>query len=234
MSVRSISVVILAALATSGCGSNFAEVGRAPSMSAIGEGLQTASYPIPGSAPAPMTRSYHSTWDDGRDYFRDPRANRIGDVITVLVSMDDKAKLDNKTDRSRESKTKFGFDYLVNFGSNSHNGKLDNNVGSTSSTKGDGKIDRTEELKVSVGAMVTRVLANGNLLISGAQEVRVNYEMRVLHVAGIVRPRDISRNNTIPYDKIAEARISYGGRGRLMEVQQPAWGQQIYDQIVPF
>ena len=224
----------LVALGTAGCGSNFAEIGIAPSMSAVGEGLQTSAYAIPGSAPPSRTKSFHSVWDDGTDLFRDPRARRVGDVITVLISMDDKAKLDNKSDRARESKTKFGFDYLLSFPSKSNNGKFDSNVGSTSSSKGEGKIDRTEEVKVSVGAMVTRVLANGNLLISGSQEVRVNYEMRVLQVAGIVRPRDISRTNTIPYDKISEARISYGGRGRIMEVQQPAWGHQIYDQIVPF
>jgi flagellar L-ring protein precursor FlgH len=224
----------LTALAFGGCGANFAEIGVAPSMSAVGEGLHTAAYTIPGSAPAPMAKSFHSAWNDGTDLFRDPRARRVGDVITVLISMDDKAKLDNKSDRARESKTKFGFDYLLSFPTRSTDGKFDSNVGSTSSSKGEGKIDRTEEVKVSVGAMVTRVLTNGNLLISGSQEVRVNYEMRVLQVAGIVRPRDISRGNTIPYDKISEARISYGGRGRIMEVQQPAWGHQIYDQIVPF
>jgi flagellar L-ring protein precursor FlgH len=224
----------LTALTVAGCGANFAEIGRAPSMSAVGQGLQTTAYAIPGTAPSPTAKSFHSVWDDRRDLYRDPRAQRVGDVITVLISMDDKAKLDNKTDRARESKTNFGFDYLLSLPSKSTDGKFDSNVGSTSSTKGEGKIDRTEEVKVSVAAMVTSVLANGNLLISGSQEVRVNFEMRVLQVAGIVRPRDISRNNTIPYDKVAEARISYGGRGRLMEVQQPGWGHQIYDQIVPF
>jgi flagellar L-ring protein precursor FlgH len=116
----------------------------------------------------------------------------------------------------------------------SSKGQADGNVNSQTSTKGAGKIDRTEEVKFSVAAVVIDTLPNGNFLISGSQEVRVNYEMRVLNVAGIVRPRDIGRNNTIAYDKVAEARISYGGRGRLMEVQQPAWGHQIYDRVGPF
>ena len=86
---------------------------------------------------------------------------------------------------------------------------------------------------MSVGAVVTDVLPNGNLIVSGSQEVRVNYELRVLNIAGIVRPRDISKENTIAYNKIAEARISYGGRGRIMEVQQPGFGQQIFDRFRP-
>jgi len=85
-----------------------------------------------------------------------------------------------------------------------------------------------------VAAIVNEVLPNGNVVISGSQEVRVNFEVRVLNIAGIVRPRDISPKNTISYDKIAEARVSYGGRGRLMEVQQPAYGQQLYDIVTPF
>ena len=107
-------------------------------------------------------------------------------------------------------------------------------MSSSSSSQGQGNIDRSEQIQVSVAAVVTRVLANGNLMISGTQEVRVNYELRVLTIAGIVRPSDIGAENTINYERIAEARISYGGRGRVSEVQQPAYGQQILDQVLPF
>src|SRR5262249_40519422 len=103
-----------------------------------------------------------------------------------------------------------------------------------SSTKGEGSIDRSEKLRLSVAAVVTEVLPNGFLMISGTQEIRVNYEVRVLTIAGIVNPLDVTGTKMIPYDKIAEARISYGGRGRLTEVQQPAWGQRVYDKITPF
>ena len=103
-----------------------------------------------------------------------------------------------------------------------------------STTHGQGNIDRSEQIQVSVAAVVTRVLPNGNLVISGSQEVRVNYELRQLTVAGIVNPLDISLNNSVAYDRIAEARIAYGGRGRSNDFQQPAWGQQIYDAVRPF
>jgi flagellar L-ring protein FlgH len=233
MTWKTYACLLLLPALTGGCGANLAEVGRPPSMSAIGDGVQPVAYSVPGVSPRRST-SYHSLWDANADLYRDPRATKAGDVITVVISMQDKAKLDNKTDRSRDSQTKAGFDYLSDLAIFQSKGAVNADVNSQSSTKGAGKIDRAEEIKLSIAAMVTEVLPNGNLLIGGSQEVRVNYEMRVLNVAGIVRPRDISRGNTISYEKIAEARISYGGRGRLMEVQQPGWGHQIYDQVGPF
>lgn len=215
-------------------GCALAELNQAPYMSPIGQGLQPEARAVPVERRARYAPGYGSLWDERRDLFRDPRATRIGDSLTVQISMNDKATLDNKTDRSRDSQVKFGAEYLADIFGWSGSGNADASVNSQTSTKGSGKIDRTEEVKFSVAAVVVDVLPNGNLLISGSQEVRVNYEMRILTVAGIVRPRDISRTNSIAYDKIAEARISYGGRGRLMEVQQPAWGHQIYDQITPF
>jgi flagellar L-ring protein FlgH len=213
---------------------SLAELNQAPYLSPIGQGLHAEARAVPVEPRSRYTAGYNSLWDERKDLYRDPRAARIGDLITVTISMNDKATLDNKTDRSRDSQTKFSSDYLVDMFGWSTKGQANGNVNSQTSTKGEGKIDRTEEVKFSVGAVVVDVLPNGNLLISGSQETRVNYELRILNVAGIVRPRDIGRNNTIPYDKIGEARISYGGRGRLMEVQQPAWGQQIYDQVGPF
>jgi flagellar L-ring protein precursor FlgH len=217
-----------------GCTNNIAELNQAPLMSPIGQGLQADAQGIPMERRGRFTAGRHSLWDERKDLYRDPRAMRIGDLLTVTISMNDKATLDNKTDRSRDSQTKFGADYLAEFLPWSKKGQFDANVTAQSSTKGAGKIDRTEEVKFSVAAVVVDLLPNGNLLISGSQEVRVNYELRVLNVGGIVRPLDITRNNTIAYEKVAEARISYGGRGRLMEVQQPALGHQIYDQVVPF
>jgi flagellar L-ring protein precursor FlgH len=221
-------------LVLSGCGTNLAELNQPPFMSPVGQGLQAEARAIPVEGRGRYAPGYQSLWDERKDLYRDPRAARVGDPITVTISMNDKATLDNKTDRSRDSQTKFSADYLVDLFGWSSKGQADGNVNSQTSTKGAGKIDRTEEVKFSVAAVVIDTLPNGNFLISGSQEVRVNYEMRVLNVAGIVRPRDIGRNNTIAYDKVAEARISYGGRGRLMEVQQPAWGHQIYDRVGPF
>jgi flagellar L-ring protein precursor FlgH len=227
-------MLIFSLMLLSGCAQDPSEVLRGPQLSPVGTGLRTQAYPIPVTPRVHTPVSFRSTWDDGTDLYRDPRARRVGDVVTVVISMQDKAKLDNKTDRSRDSQIKVGLDWLANIAGWQDTGQGNANLSTSSSTKGAGQIDRTEDIKLSVAAVVTDVLPNGNMMISGSQEFRVNAEMRVLNVGGIVRPRDISRGNTISYEKIAEARVSYGGRGRLTDVQQPGWGHRIYDAVAPF
>ena len=227
-------LLIISLMLLSGCAQDPSEVLRGPQLSPVGTGLRTQAYPIPVTPRVHTPVSFRSTWDDGTDLYRDPRARRVGDVVTVVISMQDKAKLDNKTDRSRDSQIKVGLDWLANIAGWQDTGQGNANLSTSSSTKGAGQIDRTEDIKLSVAAVVTDVLPNGNMMISGSQEFRVNAEMRVLNVGGIVRPRDISRGNTISYEKIAEARVSYGGRGRLTDVQQPGWGHRIYDAVAPF
>jgi flagellar L-ring protein precursor FlgH len=157
----------------------------------------------------------------------------------VIISINDRANLDNKTDRERVSKGIYGaggsFKTSSSTGAGA-GGDMDGSINTHSDTsaKGKGTIKRSEDISLQVAAIVTDTLPNGNMIIRGSQEVRVNNELRVLNVTGVVRPRDISGSNTISYDKIAEARISYGGRGRLSEVQQPPYGQQILDQVSPF
>ena len=170
--------------------------------------------------------------------YAEPRITHVGDIVTVIIAINDKATLGNSSGRSQTTKDGLAIDYGFNNGSasssSSQPAKIVGDLASTSSSQGQGSIDRSEQIQVSVAAVVTRVLPNGNLVISGSQEVRVNYELRQLTVAGIVRPSDVSLNNTIAYDHIAEARISYGGRGRQSDVQQPSWGQQVYDAVKPF
>jgi len=165
------------------------------------------------------------------NFYRDPRATRPGDVLTVMISINDRANLNNKSDVKRDSKMGLGlgggWGWLQGFGG-------DASANKSTSAKGDGKVERREDIRLSVAAIVSDILPNGNLIIRGSQEVRVNYEMRVLNISGVVRPRDIAGNNTIDYDKIAEARISYGGRGRLSEIQQPPYGQQLLNHVSPF
>ena len=148
--------------------------------------------------------------------------------------MDDKSKKKNSSDRTTTSKIGNGFDVTPGIGTTPFKMAPQLDIDSTSASTGVGNVDRSEKIAFSVAAVVTGVLPDGNMLVSGSQEMRVNDELRIINVAGVVRPRDISKDNTISYDKIAEARISYGGRGRMSEIQQPAWGQQVYDAIKPF
>jgi flagellar L-ring protein precursor FlgH len=164
-----------------------------------------------------------------------------GDILTVVIEIDEEAEISNSTSRSRTGSESLGIPNLFGIPQRINQGitdgaSLDDAVGINSSSKsaGDGSVRRSESLTLRIAATVVNVLPNGVLAIEGSQEVRVNFELRELLVSGFVRPEDISRQNEITYDKIASARISYGGRGQITDVQQPRIGQQVLDVILPF
>jgi len=227
--------LLLAALALTGCAAN-EELGRPPALSPVGSGAEPTAlqaYHYPNRKTEPVSR--YSLWQDkqGR-FFTDPRALEVGDILTVIISINDKARFENESERSRNATRNLGLAGSFAIDSASGAADAEAEIGSGTSTTGEGLIKRSEDMQLVVAAIVTEKLPNGNLRISGTQEVRVNAELRVLTIAGIVRPSDIGPNNTISYERIAEARISYGGRGRLTEVQQPPYGQQILDTMLPF
>jgi len=185
-------------------------------------------------------RKTNSLWQPGStQFFRDSRAWRVGDIIRVIVQIKDNASLNNSTQQKRDGKDSMGIPSL--FGKEKTIAKvLDANASSLVSTNssrahsGSGNISRKEDVKTEIAATVTKVLPNGNLVIQGHQEVRVNYELREVKIAGIIRPKDISSTNSINTNQMAEARISYGGRGIVSDVQQPRVGAQVIDIISPF
>jgi flagellar L-ring protein precursor FlgH len=192
-------------------------------------------------APQPAVYNPNSLWRSGsRAFFKDQRAHQIGDILTVTVNITDKAAIENETQRSRVNKEDSGVtDYIGSktLGASAAKAILPGRIltaDSNASSEGKGSVNRQEALQTNVAAVVTQVLPNGNLVVEGKQEVRVNFEIRELIVAGIVRPEDIQSDNTIDSSKIAEARIAYGGRGQLTDVQQPRYGQQVLDVLLPF
>ncbi len=232
---RPLSFVAIAALA--GCAEG--QPLGVPALTPIGEGLAVTRTAIPTAVPLSMSDSASLYGRQSRDLLTDVRAGNVGDVLTVLIEIDDEAQFDNESERKRESDVSADFAIGANgqgFDGPSGSANADGNlgIGSSSRYRGSGAIDRSESVRLRVAVIVTEVLTNGNLIVSGTQEIRVNAEVRVLKLAGIVNPLDVTRSNTVSYEKIAEARISYGGRGRSSEVQSPNWGQQIYDRVVPF
>jgi flagellar L-ring protein FlgH len=229
----------------SGCSSidRLSQIGEQPKLNAIENPTAQPGYkPVQMPMPKPETVSYNanSLWRNGsRAFFKDQRASRIGDILTVTVNITDKANIANETQRSRSSKEDSGITDFAGSKLLSGNaakvlpGRL-LTTDSTASTDGKGSVNRQEALQTNVAAVVTQLLPNGNLVVEGKQEIRVNFEIRELIVAGIVRPEDIQSDNTIDSSKIAQARIAYGGRGQLMDVQQPRYGQQVMDVLLPF
>jgi flagellar L-ring protein precursor FlgH len=217
-------------------------VGDTPPLAKIENPTAKAGYkPVQMPMPAPQPAVYqpNSLWRTGsRAFFKDQRAHQVGDILTVTVNITDKATMENETQRSRKNEEDSG---ITNFFGKPKVPIMNTPVptriftgDSTSSSDGKGSVDRKEALQTNVAAVVTQVLPNGNLVVEGKQEVRVNFEIRELIVAGIVRPEDIQSDNTIDSTKIAEARIAYGGRGQITDVQQPRYGQQWLDVLLPF
>jgi flagellar L-ring protein precursor FlgH len=234
------AICLLGAALVCGCSVDVHDFNRAPRMSPVGSGLVPQRVAMVSEpAPVALYRGNNSIWQDSRaDLFSDLRARKIGDTVTVKIFIKDKASIANDSERKRDANNSLNLDLAYGAGSSdasiANTGTFAGNINSKTKTKSEGGIERSEQIELLVAAVVSDVLPNGNLVISGSQEVRVNYEMRVLNVAGIIRPLDVAADNTIAYEKIAEARISYGGRGRLMEVQQPPWGQQLIDNASPF
>jgi flagellar L-ring protein precursor FlgH len=251
MSMNVITVTrhaVLAAIATSLLASCAAfdrirNIGQPPALTSIDNPTARPGYkPVQMPMPAAQPASYNpnSLWRNGsRAFFKDQRAHQIGDILTVQVNITDRANFANETQRSRTNTEDSGItDFL---GSKLLSGPAAKvmpgrilTADSTSSSDGKGSVNRQEALQTNVAAVVTQVLPNGNLVVEGKQEIRVNFEVRELIVAGIVRPEDIQSDNTIDSSKIAQARIAYGGRGQITDVQQPRYGQQMMDVVLPF
>lgn len=245
--MRKVLLAGVALIALSGCSAvtRLSELGTGPQMSPVQNPTSRADW-RPVSMPMPTAqeaeRMPNSLWRPGsRAFFRDQRAAQVGDVITILVNITDTAELDNQTARSRNNGEGLGLPALLG---------LEASVGrllpagtsasslvsgsSNSNSTGTGSITRSETVTLRVAGTVTQVLPNGNLVVGARQEVRVNNELRELALGGVIRPQDIGSDNTVRHDRMAEARIAYGGRGTISDVQQPRYGQQLLDIILPF
>ncbi len=241
--------VVALCLLLGGCASTMDKieaVGKPPAHSPVADPVtqpsyQPISWPLP-ETPPPAKQYAGSLWQPGsRAFFRDQRANRVGDILRVNIKMKDKAETKNETERKRDTTESADAERMMGL-----EGKIFKpipgpallsslvNGASSSNTKGTGNVKREEKIETQVAAIVTQVLPNGNFVIDGKQEIRVNYDIREISVKGVVRPQDIKSDNTVDLTQIAEARVTYGGRGQLMDMQQPRWGAQVMDTVLPF
>lgn len=243
MKVRTIVSLGVVANLLTGCGtlSRLSEVGRPPAMTATEDPTKDPKWrpvtmPMPGRQPS--QNKSNSLWRSGsRAFFKDQRAAQVGDIVTVLVNMNDAANLKNVTSAVRASSETAGMPNF--FGLEAILPKAVNpatllSSSSGNSNSGTGQIQRTEAVTLRLAGTVTQVLPNGNLVVAASQEFLVNSELRELKVTGVIRPQDIASDNTVLHDRMAEARIAYGGRGQLTDLQRARWGQQMLDILAPF
>jgi flagellar L-ring protein FlgH len=227
--------LLLCSVVVSACSSQMNDLLEPSALSPVGSGLGNA-----GSAEAvaayPVAEQQKVSWIGGpSDLFRDRRAHNVGDILTVEIAINDKAALSNNSNQSRKSNSAgdLGLKYTT-LGVVGPDLKGSGSLNSSSSSAGQGTTVRSENIELSVAAVVTAILPNGYLLIKGSQEIQVNYETRLLKISGVVHPTDIAENGKLSYDKIAEARISYGGKGSVSEIQKPGWGQELLNRLAPF
>jgi flagellar L-ring protein precursor FlgH len=247
--VRALAPVVMPALALlllAGCGNaqRLSEIGRPPELSPLTDPTKAPDYrPVSMPMPAAKVASTepNSLWRAGsRDFLKDQRASQVGDIMTILVNTTDSADVENASQRSGTGNETMGMPNM--FGLEGSLGKILKNAtasslvstNSTNSWSGSGIIKRNEAVTISLAATVTQVLPNGNLVVAARQELRVNSELRELTVSGVVRPSDINSDNTVSQTRLAEARITYGGRGQNTDVQNARWGQQVLDNVLPF
>jgi len=245
-SLRIVGIIVAAAsLGACNIFTRLSEIGETPPLTNIQNPTHAPTY-RPVSMPMPMARpairEANALWRPGaRAFFRDQRAADVGDIITITITINDKAKLNNETKRSRNNTENLGVSAFLGYEA-SFNRILPNAINpsnlidssSQMDSTGTGAIARDETIELKIAGIVTQLLPNGNMVIHGRQEVRVNHEVRELQIAGVIRPEDIGSDNIITFDKIAEARVAYGGRGLITDVQQPRMGSQVMDILLPF
>lgn len=247
--LQHILLAFLLAGTVGGCASTVERlnnVGQPPALKEVENptvqpSYQPVTWPLP-ETPMPEKQYSGSLWQPGaRHFFRDQRAARVGDIVKVKIEIADKAELETESTRERTSSESvnapniFGLErglYGLIPGHQDPSSLL--SLGGDTENEGIGTIEREEKIQTQVAAIVTQLLPNGNMVIQGSQEIRVNYEIREVSVAGVIRPEDIMADNTIDSSQIAQARISYGGRGQMTDVQQPRWGHQVIDILSPF
>lgn len=248
MNIIKLLMVTLIGFCLAGCSSTverLKRVGKAPDFAKVEVPIDEEQ--ISPAEKEEMNRQHvrrtNSLWQPGAtSFFRDNRAWKVGDILRVEVNITDNANVANSTKQNRKNTDtadlnefygkKRAMFATIGMAKNAPARIL--NTATDRNNSGSGNINRSETIKTKVAVMVRQVLPNGNLVIEGHQEVRVNHELREVKIAGLIRPKDIGSDNSINSNQIAEARISYGGRGVVSDMQQPRVGSQIADIISPF
>lgn len=255
-------MMFLLPVVLTGCrwGEQLSTLGEPPNMTRIQDPTANPGF-VPVTMPLPpmqaSARDSNSLWEPGsRAFFKDQRANRVGDIVTATVEVNQAESMKMTPNIKRENKglltvgSMMGLENVTNRvfhnsrdknadGSAKHNhlanpnGSLIN-FDSKPELKGQAEYKVDDNIQFKIACYVVQMLPNGNMVIQGRQEIRLVNELREITIMGIVRREDITASNTVHSNKIAEMRISYGGRGDLSDMQSFPIGQQFLNKVMPF
>jgi flagellar L-ring protein precursor FlgH len=184
-----------------------------------------ASAPPPGYAMVPVAapNAGGAIYDPASALliFHDVKARRVGDVLTVILNERTQASKSNSTDASKQTSLDTGIPVLLGNTVTRNGLPLTNSVESNQAFNGKGASSQSNRLDGNLTVTVTEVLPNGNLRIAGEKRLTLNQGEEFIKVEGIVRTTDISTDNTVSSLEIADAKISYSGKGPLQDANRP-------------
>jgi flagellar L-ring protein precursor FlgH len=181
---------------------------------------QVAAAPADGSI-------YHE--QQNMELFADPRAHRVGDILTVALVESTQASKKATTSTSKTDKANIASPTILGQGL-SIGGKVANiGLDGERSFDGAGSSTQSNQLTGQITVTVAQRLSNGNLMVRGEKWLTINQGQELVRISGIVRPQDIGQDNVVPSTRVADARISYTGRGTLADANTRGWLSRFFN-----
>ena len=184
--------------------------------------------PVQQVAPAQADGSiYHDS--QNMELFPDPRAHRVGDILTVALVESTQATKKATTSTSKTDKAKIAAPTVLGQGLTLGGKVADTSLSGERTFDGAGSSSQSNQLTGQITVTVAQRLSNGNLMVRGEKWLTINQGQELVRISGIVRPQDIGQDNVVASTRVADARISYTGRGTLADANSRGWLSRFFN-----